>query len=160
MVQARELLIEPLVHIPPAQALEGLTADAAHRRVSHAAHSIAEIVAHMTFWQDWFCTRCAGTRADMPQTAAPGWPEVPDGSWPDLEGRFLAGLERAASFGDPPERLDLAITPAIEFPPLANYTIRDALVHIANHNGHHLGQIVVLRQLLGLWPPPGGSYTW
>ena len=50
----RELLIETLTHIPPARALEHLTLDAAERRLPGASHSIAEIVAHMEFWQRWF----------------------------------------------------------------------------------------------------------
>jgi uncharacterized damage-inducible protein DinB len=52
------------------------------------------------------------------------------------------------------------VTPAIEFPPLAHHTVREALVHVAMHNAHHLGQVITLRQLLGAWPPPAGSYTW
>jgi hypothetical protein len=28
------------------------------------------------------------------------------------------------------------------------------------HSSHHLGQIITIRQLLGLWPPPGGTLTW
>ena len=31
------------------------------------------------------------------------------------------------------------VSPPIEFPPLANYTVGDALVHVATHNSHHLG---------------------
>jgi uncharacterized damage-inducible protein DinB len=31
---------------------------------------------------------------------------------------------------------------------------------MAAHNSHHLGQVVLLRQILGAWPPPSGSYTW
>ena len=31
---------------------------------------------------------------------------------------------------------------------------------IASHNSYHLGQIVLVRQLLGAWPPPGGGLTW
>jgi uncharacterized damage-inducible protein DinB len=159
-MNVRELLIEPFSHIPPDRALEGLTTDAAHRRVTGASHSVAEIVAHMVFWQEWFCERCDGAPTPMPRSAAEGWPDVPSGSWPDLEQRFLAGLERAASIGLPETRLDQPISPAIEFPPLAHYSIRDALTHMAQHNAHHLGQIVLLRQLLGSWPPPSGSYTW
>ncbi len=53
-----------------------------------------------------------------------------------------------------------AITPPIEFGPLASYTVRDALVHVAQHNSHHLGQVILLRQLMALWPPPSGSWTW
>jgi uncharacterized damage-inducible protein DinB len=156
----RELLIDTVAHIQPGGALEGLDTDAAHRRVSGATHSIAEIVAHMIFWQEWFCDRCAGNQAPLPPNAAAGWPDAPVGSWPDLEQRFLAGLERAASCGLPESRLDQPVTPAIEFPPLAHYAIRDALVHIAQHNSHHLGQIILLRQMLGSWPPPSGSWTW
>ncbi len=59
-----------------------------------------------------------------------------------------------------PGRLAAPIAPPIEFPPLANFTIRDALVHMASHNAHHLGQVIILRQIMGLWPPPSGSYTW
>jgi hypothetical protein len=31
---------------------------------------------------------------------------------------------------------------------------------MAAHNPHDLGQVVLLRQMLGAWPPPSGSYTW
>ena len=27
-------------------------------------------------------------------------------------------------------------------------------------NSYHLGQIVLVRQLLGAWPPPGAGLTW
>ena len=36
---------------------------------------------------------------------------------------------------------------ALEFPPMAHYRIRQAVIHMANHTAHHLGQIIVLRQL-------------
>jgi len=28
------------------------------------------------------------------------------------------------------------------------------------HNSYHLGQIAMLRQALGAWPPKGGGDTW
>lgn len=156
----RETLIETIAYIPPARALDQLTSEQAEHHVAGANHSIAEIVAHLEFWLAWFCSRCEGNGTPMVATAAQGWPAVPDGSWPDLHRRFLDGLERAAAFGDDPARLEAPLSPPIEFPPLAAYTIRDALVHIGTHNAHHLGQIIVLRQLMGLWPPPSGSWTW
>ena len=72
--------------------------------------------------------------------------------------RIFAGLERVAARGA--SSLDRPVAPAIEFPPLARYTTRDALVHVAHHNAYHIGQIVSLRQSMGLWPPPGGGWTW
>jgi uncharacterized damage-inducible protein DinB len=62
--------------------------------------------------------------------------------------------------GDNPDRLDAPIAPAIEYPPLARHTVREALVHVSTHNAHHLGQVITLRQILGTWPPPSGSFTW
>ena len=126
-------------------------------RFTGAPHSIAQIVAHMTFWQELFAARCEGVAEAMPATAASGWPDVAAGSWPAQRDRFLAGLDRVLAAGKTPDR---AISPAIEFPPLAHFTIGDALVHIGQHNAHHLGQIILLRQLMGLWPPPSGAYTW
>jgi uncharacterized damage-inducible protein DinB len=52
------------------------------------------------------------------------------------------------------------ITPPVEYLPLATYVVRDAIEHTAAHTSHHLGQVILLRQMLGAWPPPSGSYTW
>ena len=156
-MNARELLVETYAHIPPGHALEQLDAADAERRLPGAGHSIADIVAHMSFWQDWFCSRCDGVAEAMPAPAARGWPDVTAQSWPSVHARFVAGLERAVALAD---RGDRAITPPIEFGPLASYTVRDALVHVAQHNSHHLGQVILLRQLMALWPPPSGSWTW
>ena len=125
-----------------------------------APHSIAEIVAHLAFWLDWFCRRCEGNGQPMVAKAAHGWPDVTAGSWTEIQTRFLAGLDRLAALGVPDARLHERVTPPIEFPPLSNFTIRDALGHVANHNAHHIGQVILLRQLMGLWPPPSGSWTW
>lgn len=152
----REWLIDTFPHIPPARALEDLAADEAERRLPGATHSVAEIVAHLTFWQEWFSDRCAGVARPLVASAAEGWPAVTPGSWPSIRTRFLSGLERIAVMEDP----ERAVAPAIEFPPLAHYSVGDALVHIAQHNAHHLGQVILLRQMMGRWPPPSGSYTW
>ncbi len=156
-MNARELLIETHAHTPPERALEGLIAAEAERRPSGVGHSIADVVAHMSFWQDWFIARCNGVAEPIPVSAAHGWPEVKSGSWTDVRRTFVAGLQRVVALAD---RSDQAITPAIEFPPLAHFTVRDALVHVAQHNSHHLGQIILLRQVMALWPPPGGGFTW
>lgn len=155
----RQLLIDTVAFIPPAQALDGLTPEQAERHADGPTHSVAEVVAHMAFWQDWFCHRLDGTHEPMVGSAALGWPEPTPGGWEDLKAHFLVGLERVAAHGQP-ARLDQPLTPAIEFPPLMHMTIRDAIVHVAQHNAHHLGQIVSLRQMLQLWPPPGGGWTW
>jgi uncharacterized damage-inducible protein DinB len=156
-MDARQLLIDTIAHIRPQHALDGLTAADAERCLPNATHSIADIVAHMTFWQHWWCQRCEGQDAALVASAADGWPAVAPGSWPELRAGFCAGLERVAAQAD---RADRPVQPAVEFPPLSHYTIGDAIVHVAQHNSHHLGQIILLRQLMASWPPPAGSLTW
>ena len=36
----------------------------------------------------------------------------------------------------------------------------EGLAIVAQHNSYHLGQIVMLRRVLGAWPPPAGGDTW
>jgi uncharacterized damage-inducible protein DinB len=160
-MNAHELLTEPIGFLAPGRALEGLSPELADRRVDGATHSIAEIVAHLTFWQNWFIRRAEGTAAPMARHAAEGWPNVTPGSWAVLQQQFADGLSALTAWADATgDALDTPLTPAIEFPPLANYTKRDLLVHVATHNAHHLGQVILLRQMLGSWPPPAGSWTW
>jgi hypothetical protein len=92
--------------------------------------------------------------------AALGWPAAAGDQWESLCQEFLNGLERALEIALDEAARVRPIDPPIEFPPLANYTVEDAITHIAIHNAHHLGQVITLRQILGAWPPPEGSYTW
>jgi hypothetical protein len=39
-------------------------------------------------------------------------------------------------------------------------TVREQLESFAAHNAYHLGRVVLLRQLMGSWPPPSGGLTW
>ena len=159
-MDASELLVTPIAHMPPARALDGLTSEQAGVRVSSSSHSVVEILAHMVYWQSWFLERCAGVSTPPAAKASLGWPAVSAGDWESVRQQFLDGLERALKAGEDESALTRRIDPSIEFAPLANYTISDAITHIAIHNAHHLGQIITLRQIMGAWPPPDGSYTW
>ena len=154
----REFLSSPVTYLAPDKTLEGLDQTSAETRLSGAPHSIAEIVAHMAFWQNWFYARCTGNAVAIVSSAAAGWPAVEQNSWSSIHSQFLERLEQLASLSD--GDVSRRVEPPIEFPPLANYTVGEALVHVANHNSHHLGQVILLRQLNGAWPPPAGSWTW
>lgn len=156
-MNAKELLLAPMAYMPPGRLLDGLSASQAASKPAPGLHSIVEILAHLIYWQDWFIQRCQGVDAPMAMHAAEGWPAAGEADWEVLRTRFLEGLERAVE-------LDLLanqpLNPPIPFPPMAGYTIKEAITHMAVHNAHHLGQIVTLRQLMGAWPPPEGSWTW
>jgi uncharacterized damage-inducible protein DinB len=153
------MLVDTHAYLPPAATLAGITPEDATRRVNGLPHSIGELVAHIAYWQDWFIVRCEGHAEPMASSAALGWPAVAPEDWPAVHERFVTGLERLADIASQ-QAPDTLVRPAIESPLLAQYSLRDVCEHIAQHNAHHLGQVIVLRQLLGLWPPPSGSYTW
>lgn len=147
-------------YLPADAALAGLTAADAALRPPHADHSIAEIVAHMAFWQEWFLDRCDGRQVLAPARAELGWPAVNGMTWEAVSDRFATGFNRALQLADDEARLAQPIAPPLEFGPIASYTIGDALIHVSLHNAHHLGQVITIRQMLGAWPPPAGSFTW
>ena len=57
---------------------------------------------------------------------------------------FLAGLEKALEWTLSEEKLGLETRPG--------NTRADTLVNLAVHNAHHLGKIVAMRQMMGIWP--------
>src|SRR5262249_55276786 len=89
----REFLIDTSAYLAPAHVRDGLTAADADRRVEGAPHTIAEIVAHLAFWQAWFLGRCEGTAAPMPSSAAFGWVSPDPGTWDAARAGFVDGLE-------------------------------------------------------------------
>jgi hypothetical protein len=112
-MNAHEFLISPIGFLAPEKLLDGLTAKEAEQRPKEGMHSVAEIVAHLSFWQDWFYARCSNRRAEMVASAADGWPPVAPGSWPELRSRFLDRLQQLASLAD--GDVTKPVTPAIEF---------------------------------------------
>lgn len=144
-------------HVDTLRALEGLDWQHAGRRPGGAPHSVLRLLRHMTFWQELYLERLAGRQVASPAHAEGGWPGADEpageGEWREAVERFAEGLTRA--------RECVETLPLEE--PLPNFEGRSRLetaLFIAAHNSHHLGQIVLVRRLLGAWPPPGGGDTW
>jgi uncharacterized damage-inducible protein DinB len=145
----------------PAVVLDGLTPEQALAKPHGLPHSIAEIVAHMAYWQEWFnaCARTGFTA--LPQHAAEGWPDVSTTTWEALRLRYLASIDDAKTIVATSDALNESLLPpGVPIPFLEKESRGSGILHAVIHNGHHLGQIVTLRQLLGLWPPAAGSMTW
>ena len=155
----RKLYTGAGAYTPPARALSGLTAEQAAARPHGVPHSIAEIVAHMHYWQEWALAAAAGEPLPVPEHAELGWPV--DVEWETLRDASLAGVARAEAIAIDDEtmarRLDFEGAEAFGW---HRYAAGFMLADIGMHNAHHLGQVVLLRQLLGAWPPEGGGVTW
>ena len=97
----------------------------------------------------------------LPEHAADGWPAVAADGWDALRTRYLAAIEQAKQIVAASDSLDQSLLPpGVSIPFLARESRGSGILHATVHSGHHLGQIVTMRQLMGVWPPPAGSMTW
>lgn len=153
--RATEMLIEEwTAHVHATDALDGLTSEQAEAKIEGWPHSIAEEVAHMLFWQRHTQEAIeTGTERKVP-TATEGWPSVGAADWPRLRDDFLAALAKNKEIARDPELL------ARRFGDRKPYTVGVRLLIMATHDSYHLGQVVMLRRMMGAWPPPGGGDTW
>jgi uncharacterized damage-inducible protein DinB len=160
-MREREALIRQLHGAPSHKhilhSLEGLDPAQAGRLVGRSPHSIFQVLRHMQYWLDISLQRLAG-RPQRPAAAALGWtsPATPrDGEWIDAVATFDAGLQALATrILDPELDLDTIVQPD------NGTSAREEILMIQGHNSYHLGQVVMLRQELGCWPPPRGGDTW
>jgi uncharacterized damage-inducible protein DinB len=116
-------------------------------------HSVFQLLNHMIYWQDWVVKWLDGQTPPIPKHAAGGWPgEVAPASaadWQRAVRRFRTGLKALDRWS----RED----------PLAKRGAKsrlEMLQAIASHNSYHVGQVVIVRQMAGTWPPPSGGLTW
>ena len=132
------------------QALDGLSAEQASHVPAGLPHSVADLVAHVAFWQDYLLGVFRGEDPAWVESAAEGWPQMTD--WDTLKRRFLDDLDALASYAR-----DEAFMQGLD--PKGRFRIVP-LTSFAGHGLYHLGQVVTVRQLIGAWPPPGGGDTW
>ena len=155
----RELLYGVRAHLHVLHALEGLDPRLAGERVAASPHTIHQVLAHMTYWQDIALARMRGEAPADPPTAAEGWaaPSGPEDArdWEAAVASFAEGLRAIeALVADPDTDLDRVVHAK------RGRTARDEVYMVQGHNAYHLGQIVQLRRQLGAWPPPRGGDTW
>lgn len=132
------------------QALDGLDAGQAFQVPAGLPHSVARVVAHVQFWQEHLLRLLAGEHPAAPAQAAGGWPE-PD-EWEAVKAAFMRdaeALRERARNEEFAQALDSNGRPH-----------GVSLTNFAGHSLYHLGQVVTIRQVLGMWPPPGGGDTW
>jgi uncharacterized damage-inducible protein DinB len=131
--------------------LRDITAQQAAARPVPAAHSIWELVLHLTGWQREVRRRLLGGEPGYPPDG--DWPEVPeptDGAW-EAARRALAEStaairETVASMS--PEDLERTVGRASR-PLGTGVTLAAMLSGLLQHNAYHSGQIALLRKAVG-----------
>ena len=131
--------------------LKGLTPEQVGTRPAGAPHSIYEELWHAAEWQRIVLERdeAAFERFDQggqfPLSPAP----EDEAAWQALVASFLALSERAVKLAQ-----DEAWLETEETDDNPGFTWRNGLEVLAVHSAYHMGKIVLLRQLLGIWSPP------
>ena len=121
------------------------------KRPKGASHSPWEVLEHMRITQDDILRFSVSADYVSPEWPAGYWPAalVPEheGAWAKSVRAFRKDLtEFIALIRDPGQDLYK------KFPWGSGQTLlREALL-IADHNAYHLGELVLLRRLLGAWP--------
>jgi hypothetical protein len=138
-------------HLDFEKAVAGLPAELLGARPAGQPHTPWRLLEHLRIAQ-WDILRfCVD-----PHHVSPEWP---DGYWPSGDGPPDAGAwdRSVESFRSDLRALsELVADPASDlFTPLPHgqgqTLLREALL-VADHNAYHLGQLVLVRRLLGAWP--------
>ena len=121
------------------------------------AYSLWQILEHMRFAQADYLRYCMDPEYTFSTWPDDYWPDTlgppSDAAWTRSLDRFQADLQDAKTLASDP-----AIDIAGEIPHAsgAGYhgtTYAEEIGSIADHNAYHLGQVVTVRRLLGIWPP-------
>jgi len=132
--------------------LDGISAEQAARRPGADAHSIWEIVLHMTGWKREVTRRAQGHAATEPPDG--DWPAIGDVSeprWRDArEAHFraqrdLVELVRTLS----PLQLDEVVKGNTAAYSGAGVPLRTNLIGLLQHDVYHAGQIALLKKIAG-----------
>jgi uncharacterized damage-inducible protein DinB len=139
---------------PHTRVLADLPWSIASARPSGSPYGIAEVLAHMHFWQQRLLAMIADQEPRPVSHSSDGWPGVAEADWSALVESHLAGLEVSRECARDPDLLARPIRAGHE-----NTVGYQLMSHFA-HDAHHLGQIILLRRQQGAWPPPGGGDRW
>lgn len=138
-------------HADPILALKGLHWRLAGERPTGVPHSVWQLVNHMIFWQDFVLAYLKGEKPSAPQKDKDSWPDdkfpADESEWDGAVLKFTAGLKEAERESDQ-NLAEIGFGIGQE-----NTNRADLLGTIVTHNSYHIGQVVLIRRLLEVWPP-------
>ncbi len=137
-------------HLKPSQVLEDFPAEARHRGPAGVPYSPWQLLEHIRIAQ-WDILRFSRD----PNHVSPPYPEGywPAGEGPESEQAWEDSVEAFQT--DLEEMKHLVADPAVDLfariPHGDGQTVLREAMLVADHNAYHLGQLVMLRRLIGDW---------
>lgn len=138
-------------HVAFDDAVEGVPAELRGVRTAELPHSLWELVEHLRLAQLDILDFCRDPGYSEPAWPDDYWPRsaappTPD-AWGESIARYRADREALKRIAEGPEP-DLFAT----IPHGSGQTYLRELLLAADHAAYHVGQIVLTRRLLGIWP--------
>lgn len=146
----RKLLLWHDAHLDWKEALSGFPAEQRGLKPDGAPHTAWELLEHVRIAQWDILEFCRDTNHVSPDWPAGYWPKLPAppnaAAWEVTLKSFQHDTEAMSKLVADPN-IDLTAP----IPQGSGQTIlREALL-VADHNSYHLGQVILLRRLLGSW---------
>jgi len=130
--------------VPGNTAIEGLTAEQAKWTDKSGNHSVGQLTNHLNFWNSEQLAKFKGQKA-------PAFNGNNDETFNDFD---------AATWAETVKQYDQVMTEwekAVETADDAKLQLWAATIeHVAAHNAYHIGQIIYVRKLQGVWDPDKG----
>ena len=143
-------------HTDSSRMLDGLDWTLAGRLVPGAPYTIQQEANHIIYWNGYSLAAAHGLDPTPPEHDVDGWPgPVAPANAADWDAFVLAFKASLESLHTEIKVVDLG-----GMMPCGRRGRADVLRAMGNHVGYHVGQIALLRGMLGAWPPPGGGDTW
>jgi uncharacterized damage-inducible protein DinB len=159
-----ELLHGKGAHADPIACVEDLSAELAARQVAGFPHSISQLIFHMNYWMDYELRRIRGEKPKYPEHSSESFPassQVDGAGWDGLRRTFGTLLADFAALAKSSRQdLDRPIMSVHEGDQEIAGSLEAVLWQMAVHNSYHVGQIAMLRRMLGAWPPKSGGDSW
>jgi uncharacterized damage-inducible protein DinB len=160
-----ELLRGKGAHADPIACVEDISAELAARQIAGFPHSIGQLVFHMNYWMRYELRRIRGEKPKYPEHNSESFPSVicPDNEyeWEQLRKELAKLLTEYAELAQSSEtelRREIASVHAADKQVAG--TLEGVLWQMVAHNSYHVGQIAMIRRVLGAWPPKAGGDTW
>jgi len=138
-------------HYDVLKALRGITAADAKKQPVKNERSIWDHLYHIVFWHDITLKAIQGEEFDWKALQGTDWPptnaKLSEKAWNELVESFSTHLTKLKEIAETDD-LDKLLKG------FGNTPLGRAIIIEFQHNGYHVGQIVILRKILGLWPPP------
>jgi hypothetical protein len=141
-------------HLDSSTVLDGLDWTLAGRETPGSPYTVLQCANHIIYWNGYAIAAMAGQSPKAPEHAVDGWPgpaaPASDEEWQAFIKAYKASLAALVTTAQERRFTDLIVT-----------RIRlDSLRAMTQHVSYHVGQIALLRRMMGAWPPPTGGDTW